>query len=186
MQIELIAAVADNGIIGNQGKLPWPHLREDMKHFRQTTQGHTVIMGRKTYESIAWAAPHDLTREFLPGRRSIILRRTKGRYDCYAAAGALAGSLSEAIDMAGRDGADKAFIIGGGIVYKEALPQAGKMHITWVQCGPEGDTHFPAVNWSEWRETASRTVQGDNVPTLRFATYERLNAPARTSAAKPE
>jgi dihydrofolate reductase len=131
--------MSENGVIGRDGALPW-RLPDDMKHFRQITLGHPVIMGRRTFEGLA---------KPLPGRTNIVLTRDSTR----AAAGTLpARSIEAAIDLAKEQpGADRICVIGGGEVYQLALPLADELFITRVHATIEGDTHFPPVNWSEWQ-----------------------------------
>jgi dihydrofolate reductase len=127
--LALIVAVARRGVIGRDGALPW-HLSEDLKHFKETTKGHAVIMGRKTHESIGRA---------LPGRRNIVVSRSKG---AVLAGCERAPSLREAIAMARRTDPCP-FVIGGASLYEEALPLATELHLTTIDRDFEGDTYFP-------------------------------------------
>jgi dihydrofolate reductase len=155
--ITIIVAVADNGVIGNAGKIPW-HLREDLQRFKRLTMGHPIVMGRRTWESIGRP---------LPGRESIVVTRQQG----YRAEGArVAGSLKEALDLAGRD----AFVIGGGEIYREALPLARRVELTRVHASPEGDATFPSLG-PEWREVA-REEHPEGSPPYGFVTLERRGA----------
>src|SRR5262245_37513826 len=129
MRISLIAAMAENGVIGRGGQLPW-RLEADLARFKQLTMGHTVIMGRKTWESIGRP---------LPGRRMIVVTR-QGRY---AADGIeVAGNLEAALEAARVAGEEEAFIIGGAEVYRQALPLADRLYMTLVLAEIEGDTKF--------------------------------------------
>ncbi len=151
--LAIIVAVARNGIIGatndaGMGTLPW-HLPEDLKHFKETTNGHPIIMGRKTWESLGRP---------LPNRRNIVISRQAD----YPATGAeVFTSLPEAISAVG-DAA--AFIIGGAELYRQALPLATTLIITEVGIDAEGDTSFPAMD-AGWTE-ASRTshVSASSLP----------------------
>ena len=127
--LALIVAVARNGMIGKDGALPW-HVSEDLKHFKKTTGGHAIIMGRKTHDSIGRP---------LPKRRNIVVTRQTGtRFDgCEAA-----HSLDEAIALA-RSSDDCPFIIGGASLYEEALPIATELHLTTIDEDVAGDTYFP-------------------------------------------
>ena len=139
--LALIAAVARNGVIGKDGALPW-HVSEDLKHFKKTTDGHVIIMGRKTHDSIGRP---------LPKRRNIVVTRQTGtRFPgCEAA-----HSLDEAIALA-RTTDDCPFIIGGTSLYEEGLPLATELHLTTIDEDVAGDTYFPE-DLSEFVEVESR------------------------------
>jgi dihydrofolate reductase len=142
MKVSLIAAVADNGVIGKDNDLVWS-LPDDMSFFKASTRGRHVIMGRRNYESI----PHKYRP--LPGRPNIILSRNSD-YD--ASPAALVTSLDEALEIARKAGETECFIIGGGQVYKMAL-DAGvidTMFISHVHGEPEGDAFFPEFDPSQW------------------------------------
>lgn len=154
VRVTIIVAVAQNGVIGHRGKIPW-HLREDLQRFKRLTMGHPIVMGRKTWESIGRP---------LPGRESIVVTRQKG----YRAEGArVASSLREALDLAGRD----VFVIGGGELYREALPLADRLEVTQVLASFEGDATFPPVG-TQWREVA-REEHPEGSPPYAFVTLER-------------
>ena len=143
--IVLIAAVAENGVIGRGGVMPW-RLRSDMAHFRALTMGKPVVMGRKTYLS--------LHLKPLPGRTNIVASRDPS----FTAPGVLvARSFEAAIEAARGDalrrGAD-IMVIGGADIYALAMPLAGRLEITQVHTSPEGDSVFPPINPAIWRETA--------------------------------
>ena len=139
--LALIAAVARNGVIGRAGALPW-HVSEDLKHFKRTTQGRAIIMGRKTHDSIGCP---------LPKRRNIVVtRRTGARF----AGCETASSVGEAIALA-RTTDDCPFIIGGASLYEEALPIVTELHLTTIDEDVEGDTYFPN-DLSEFVEVESR------------------------------
>jgi len=142
--LALIAAVARNGVIGKGGALPW-HLSEDLKHFKKTTDGHAIIMGRKTHQSIGRA---------LPGRRNIVITRAVGAVfpGCETA-----HSLDEAIALA-RSTDPCPFVIGGASVYAEALPLATELHLTQIDQDVEGDTYFP-MGLSDFEEVASQPAE---------------------------
>jgi dihydrofolate reductase len=136
----LIAAVARNGVIGHRGGIPW-HLPEDFAHFRATTLGHTLVMGRATYDSIGRP---------LPGRTTIVLTRSPS----WTADGVLvAASLDEALAMAEPLEGD-VMIAGGSHVYAAALPLADEQILTEVHREPAGDTFYPSFDRSVWVETA--------------------------------
>ncbi|HEX2474424.1 MAG TPA: dihydrofolate reductase [Lacipirellulaceae bacterium] len=140
MLVSIIAAVAENGVIGRDGKLPW-HLSADLRRFKQLTMGHTVIMGRRTWESIGRS---------LPGRRMIVISRQPD-YHVEVASVDVATSLDGALALARAAGDDEAFIIGGGALYREALPQVDRLYYTAVRADVPGDAYFPDVEWSQWR-----------------------------------
>jgi dihydrofolate reductase len=147
MIISLIAAMAENRVIGSGGTIPWK-LPEDLRRFRSITMGHAVIMGRKTFESIGRP---------LPGRRNIILTRNRE----YRAEGCLVVHGLEAALAECRE-ADEVFICGGGEVFREALPLASRIYLTVVHINVEGDTFFPPIP-EEFRETAREEVE-DAIP----------------------
>ncbi|MCX7163958.1 MAG: dihydrofolate reductase [Betaproteobacteria bacterium] len=158
--LTLIAAIAGNGVIGIDNHLPW-QLPQDLKRFKALTLGNAVIMGRKTWESLpAKARP-------LPGRRNIVVTRNAG----YAAAGAtVAASLAAAIAAAE---SGEAFVIGGAELYQSALPLADRLQLTEIDTICEGDTWFPAIDSSQWRETARETHHDAAGFDYAFVTYQR-------------
>jgi len=130
MIVSLIAAMAENRVIGSKGAIPW-YLPADLRHFRELTMGHPVIMGRKTFESIGGP---------LPGRRNLVLSRTPG----LGAEGVeVRGSLDEALAVC--TGAEEVFVCGGGDVYREALPLADRIYLTIIHRKYDGDTRFPPI-----------------------------------------
>ncbi len=147
MIISAIAAVAENGVIGNKGDLPW-HLPDDMKFFQRTTLNHHIITGRKNYESIP--------ERFRPlrDRVNLVVTRTQG----YEAPGAwVCGSLEAAIDIARVAEQNEVFIIGGGQLYAEAFEKGlvNRLYLTTVHAKPKGDVVFPEIGkgWKEvWTE----------------------------------
>lgn len=148
--IALVVAMADNNAIGKNNQLLW-HISEDLQFFKKLTLGGTVIMGRKTYESIG---------KPLPKRRNIVITRTES----YLAAGAeIVHSLEEALSIAESD--EKVFIIGGGEIYRQAINSADMLYITKVDRTYDADTFFPDIEHSQWKEV-------DRVDFERGATYE--------------
>jgi dihydrofolate reductase len=152
-RIVMVAAVADNGVIGRDADIPW-HIPEDMKHFREVTRGHTVVMGRVTYEGIGHP---------LPFRTNLVVTRQPG----WQADGVLvAGSVEEAIEVARGIHADTGadIVIGGGTqVYEAAMPYATHQILTEVHQEPEGDTHYPRFDPAEWFETRREDRDGFEV-----------------------
>jgi dihydrofolate reductase len=144
--VSLIVARAANGVIGDQGRLPW-HIPSELKHFKAVTMGHPIIMGRKTWESIGRP---------LPGRRSIVITRQKA----YTAAGALVvSSLDDAI--AACAGEDEIFVIGGEQLYRAALPLVQRMYITVIERDFAGDTFFPVYDAQQWHESNRLHIADD-------------------------
>lgn len=140
-RITLVVAAADNGVIGRDGGMPW-HLPADLAHFKKVTMGKPVLMGRRTHESIGRP---------LPGRLNLVLSRDP----LYRPAGCRrVGSLDEAVSIAAEAGADELMVIGGGGVYKDALPVADRILLTRVHAEPEGDTWFPDPEPGDWRESS--------------------------------
>ncbi len=146
MNVSLIAAMGKNRELGFGNELPW-HLPDDLRRFNALTRGHAVLMGRKTYESIG---------KPLPERKNIVVTRDAN----YAAPGCIvAHSIEETISVAGND--NEIFIIGGGEIYKLALPLANKMYLTFVDAEIPADTFFPEFNESEWWVTKSESHEQD-------------------------
>ena len=155
-RITLIAAVARNGVIGADGAMPW-HLPEDFAFFKRTTMGHPLVMGRATFDAIGRP---------LPGRRSIVITRTRNwRHDGVE----VAGSMPVALDLAasGRGG-DEVFVIGGGQIYRLAMPVADRLLITEVDLEPEGDVTFPRIDALEWVQVSRAERDG-----FAFVEYRR-------------
>ena len=144
-RISIIAAVARNGVIGHEGRMPW-HLPEELAHFKAVTMGHALVMGRSTFESIG---------RVLPGRRTIVLTRDPAWQHPGVEA---AHSFAEAVSLAGP--ADEVFVAGGAQVYAEALPYAHRMVLTEIDAEPEGDTWFPAWPRADWREDVREPHDG--------------------------
>jgi dihydrofolate reductase len=157
-RIYLVAAVAANGIIGADGKLPW-HLPEDLKHFKRVTLGHPVIMGRKTWESLKGP---------LPGRENIVVTRQAG----YQAEGAaVASSLDAALALCA--GESVVCVIGGEQIFKEALPVATGLVMTEIKQDFPGDTKFPAYDRSKWVEKQRESHTAASGMRFDFALYEK-------------
>ena len=152
MKVSLIVAVSENGVIGKDNDLIW-HLPKDMKFFKETTQGHHVIMGRKNFESI----PHKFRP--LPNRTNVIITRQSD----YKAEGCLVvNSVEESIEIAKQNGDTEPFIIGGGQIYKIALEQnlVDRIYLTRIHHPFEGDTFFPELN-SDWEEVKREDCYAD-------------------------
>ncbi len=153
--VALVVAVAENGIIGRNGDLPW-RLSTDLRLFRRLTMGKPIVMGRRTWQS--------LKKRPLDGRPNIVVTRdasfeAPGAHVC----GSLDGALALAGDLAGSCGAEEIAVIGGAELYAAALPFADRIYLTIVHAEPEGDTLFPVLSARDWRETARETLpQGPN------------------------
>lgn len=161
-ELIVIAAVARNGAIGRGGVMPW-HLPADLKHFRAVTQGHPVVMGRKTWDS--------LPPRFrpLPGRRNIVVTRNASWSEPGAEA---APSLDAA--LARLDGEPKVFVIGGAELYAQALPRADTLELTEIDATvPDADTFFPAWDREAFVEVARQADTGDARWPLAWVTYRR-------------
>jgi dihydrofolate reductase len=159
--VVLIAAVAANGTIGAGNRLPW-RLADDMKRFRALTTGHAVIMGRKTWESL----PHAL-----PGRQNIVVTRQRA----YTAKGAeTAASFADALALVRLP--EPVFCIGGGELYRAALPFATRLSLTEIARDFAGDTHFPQFADDDWRETAreAHAAEGPDGFAYAYVTYDRV------------
>src|ERR1043165_3615082 len=145
-EIVLIAAVADNGVIGQGGSMPW-RLKSDMRHFRALTIGKPVVMGRKTWLST--------TVKPLPRRTNIVVTgdpafTAPGVLVAHSFETALAAARGDAL----RRGADAIMVIGGGDIYVQAMPFAHRLEITQIHASPQGDAHFPAIDPGIWGESA--------------------------------
>lgn len=159
--ISLIVAMAQNRAIGINNKMPW-HLSADLKRFKKLTSGHSVIMGRKTFESLPGGP--------LPNRRNIILSETlnpvpKG---CEKVE-----SIAEALRLTNQE--QEVFVIGGGSIYEQFLPLADKLYLTIIEADFEADTYFPFINYNDW-ELTEKVVMDNDLQSgfvYRFETYER-------------
>ena len=142
--ISIIVAIATNHAIGKDNRLLW-HLSDDLKRFKKLTTGHTLIMGRNTFLSLPNGA--------LPNRRHIVISDIAGESfeGCE-----MAGSMEEAIELAGTR--EECFVIGGGMVYRQFLPVAGKLYLTQVHASFEADTFFPEIDFSQWKALAKEEV----------------------------
>lgn len=159
VRVTLIAAMAENRVIGREGRIPW-HLSDDLRRFKRLTTGHTIIMGRKTWDSLGRA---------LPGRENVVVTRQRG---LQAPGATVVGSLDEALRHAQARGDAEAFVIGGGEIYREALPRADRLELTLVHAAFEGDARFPEIDPAEWIEAAREEHAApakDGEPPLRYA-----------------
>jgi dihydrofolate reductase len=153
--IPIVAAVAGNGVIGVDGRLPW-HLPGDLPRLKALTLGHVLVMGRKTYDSIGRP---------LPGRTTVVVTRQPE----WSADGVqVASSVPDALELASSLD-DDVFILGGAEIYAQTIGVTDRMELTEVHAKPEGDTYFPPIDWSAWRETSRDPQDGFD-----WVTYERV------------
>ena len=170
MKISLIAAVAENGVIGIDNTLPW-HLPGDLQYFKSTTMGKPMLMGRKTFESLG---------KPLPGRPHIVITRDK-KYkldhfqNCY-----VAHSVDEAMKvsqaLAQENASEELIVIGGAEIYELMLPMVDRLYLTEVHASVEGDTCFPEYNKLQWSEIKRESFEssGTNPYDFSFVTFERI------------
>lgn len=144
MEIAMIAAVAENGVIGKDNDLAWS-LPDDMKYFMNTTKGHYIVLGRKNYDS--------LPPKFrpLPNRTNVVITRQS---DLQLEGAHIVNTLEEAFEFCKKNNQEKIFVIGGGQIYKLALPYADTLYITEVHHSFDGDTYFPEFDKSDWEEVS--------------------------------
>lgn len=166
MMISLIAAVAQNGVIGKNNDLPWK-LPDDMKYFMNTTQSHHVIMGRKNYDS-------------LPPKFKPLANRTNWvvtRQSNFEAPGChVVPSLSYAVEQIKKEKPDELFVIGGAEIYKLALPMAHRLYLTEIKAQIDGDVFFPSFDRKEWKEISRKPHPADerHLHAFDFVVYERI------------
>lgn len=159
--ISLVVAMANKRVIGKDQQMPW-HMPADLAHFKKVTLGHPIIMGRKTYESIGRP---------LPGRQNIVVTRQNITIDGCD----IAHSLDEALSIVNNK--EQIMIIGGGVLFLEALPIAQRLHLTLIDLDVEGDTFFPEWNPDEWQMISEEAHAADskNPYDYRFITLERIS-----------
>jgi dihydrofolate reductase len=161
-KISIIAAIADNYAIGMANKLPW-HLPADLKHFKELTTGHAILMGKRTFES--------LPNGPLPNRKNIVLSSilsegvNEGYYE--------ADSLEDAFYLCEKE--EIVFIIGGAAVYRQSLDKADSMYLTWVHAEINGDIFFPEIDFDQWVEISREDFEANekNEYPYSFVYYER-------------
>lgn len=161
-EITLIAAASENNVLGKDNQLIW-HISDDLKRFKQFTQGHAIIMGRKTFESLPKA---------LPNRTNIILTRNS---DYKAENAHVAQTVEAALALAQED--PTPFIIGGGEIYSLFLPWAHKIELTRIHKDFEGDAFFPEIKKTEWKLVATEKHHSDKDETFTYSylTYKKIN-----------
>jgi dihydrofolate reductase len=161
LTISMVLAMADNGVIGDKGGIPW-RIPEDMRRFKALTMGHPIIMGRKTWDS--------LPKKPLPGRENIVITRDPN----WQAHGAtVAHSLDEALTHARKGNPAEIAIIGGAAIYREGLAHATHIHLTEVHASPEGDVVLPSFDPTIWHETAREEHATPDGLRYSYVTLER-------------
>lgn len=164
--VAIIAAVAENGVIGNGNAIPW-RLPGDFAHFRRMTMGKPLIMGRKTFESIGRP---------LPGRTSIVVTRKEFyQPDGVIVISSLEAALDHAQEIAKADRANEVMIGGGAEIYRQALPIADRMYLTQVGLAPDGDVFFPPIDFDQWKPGGEINVvpHPDDTAAFRVRVYRR-------------
>ena len=161
--LSIIVAKAKNNIIGKENKLIW-HLPEDLKHFKEITTGHTIIMGRKTFDSLG---------RVLPNRKHIIFSQNPD-FKVNNENVEVVHSLLQIQDLI--EGKEEAFVIGGAMIYNLLMPYVTKMYVTEIDKEFEGDTFFPKINTEIWKETSREKGKKDEKNNLDydFVTYEKI------------
>jgi dihydrofolate reductase len=170
--VALIAAVAENGVIGNAGGIPW-RLPSDFAHFKRMTLGKPLIMGRKTFESIGRP---------LAGRTNIVVTRQEGyQPDGVLVISSLEAALEHAQAIAEADRADEVMVGGGSAIYRDAMGSADRLYITHVALQPDGDTHFPPIDPYTWEAVRDIDVGPDprDTAAFRIKVYERRSRTSR-------
>ncbi len=162
MTVSMIVAVSDNGVIGRDGGLPW-HLPRDLKHFKATTMGHHLIIGRRTWDEVGMP---------LPGRTMVVVTRSRS----FEAEGAVVvHSLEEAIEVARTD--EESFVGGGAHIYRMALAQdlVDRLYITRIHAEVDGDTFLPEIDFDDWQLVSSERHEADekNTHACTFQVFER-------------
>lgn len=155
--ITIIAAIADNNVIGSANNLPW-HIPEDLKHFKNLTTNKTVVMGERTFDSII-----SRLGKPLPNRKNVVI--TDNNDKIFPEGVIVLHDIESVLSLEDKE----IFIIGGGQIYKQLLPLADRLEITHVKASPEGDVFFPEVNWSEWKKVFEEPHEG-----FSFVTYEKI------------
>lgn len=157
-RVSLVAAVSANGVIGDQGRLPW-HLPDDLKRFKALTLGHTIVMGRKTWQSIG---------RLLPGRRNVIVSRDP---DLRIEGAEVVSSVVSAIAIAAGD--EEVFVIGGGEIYQTTIDLADRLQLTEVALDVPGDAFFPDIDRAQWNESSRTAHVAADGTGFDFVVYDR-------------
>ena len=170
MRVTFLVAAADNGIIGRDNRLPW-HLPADMRYFARTTKGGTLLMGRKTYDSLGPSAERPNP---LPGRRLIVVSRHPETLPAGDEVVAVA-SVRDGLARAEGAGCAEVLVVGGAQIFEQAWPDADRLRLTRVHTEPEGDTHFPDPDPAEWAvvEAERQPADADNPHPATFYVLDR-------------
>jgi dihydrofolate reductase len=165
LPLAMIAALADNRVIGLDNKMPW-HLPADLKHFKAMTLGKPIIMGRKTWDSLGRP---------LPGRLNLVVSRQRDlQLEGAETFTDLDAALRRAEQWACEQGIEELMLIGGAQLYAQALPQAQRLYLTRIDAAPEGDAFFPAFDEADWQLVESQAHLADGeAPGYRFETWQR-------------
>lgn len=155
LNVELVVAMTQSRIMGANNQLPWK-LKEDLKHFKNLTKHHPIIMGRKTFDSIGRTLPERLN--------IIVSRNSELKIPNTLVAGDLKSAMNLCLENRYMPPDRKIFIIGGGQIFQEAMPYADRLHITWVNQAFEGDIYFPEFDLKSWRAITSRSLIDENIP----------------------
>ena len=167
MRISLIVALTENRVIGLDGVMPW-YLSEDLKYFKRVTMGAPIIMGRKTFDSIGRA---------LPGRTNIIITRDIDYYaEGIEVAHDFESAIEKAFSVAGSQGKEEVFVIGGAQIYALALAQAERLYLTEIHLACAGDSYFPEIHASDWQEIErdARGPETPDCPAYSFVVLDRV------------
>lgn len=164
-EVVIVAAVAENGVIGKNGTLPW-HYPEDLEHFRKLTTGEAVLMGRRTFEDI-WSKLDGP----LPERLNIVLTRSGLEEEMRGDESVVeANSLEQAEEAVETHGHERLMVAGGASVYRQLLPEADRIELTRIEQSYEGDARFPEIEWEDWEKESSEEAAGGD---LVFESYVR-------------
>jgi len=172
IRIALVAGIAQNGVIGSDGAMPW-RLSTDLKRFKAITMGKPIIMGRKTFESIGRA---------LPGRHNVVVSRSGYMAEGIESATSLKQAIAISKHWALTHGADEICVIGGGELYRQTLSLADRLYITHILAEPAGDTMFPEIEEEHWQVLSREVVplsKNDSAETI-FVIYERNSSDSET------
>jgi len=158
MIVSIIVAMSENRVIAKDGVMPW-HLPDEFKHFKETTLGHHVIMGRKTFDALGKA---------LKGRRNLVITRQK---EAFLGDAVIMHSLDQALEFAETHDEEEAFVIGGGEIYRQTLPLADRLYLTVVHHSFNGDVFFPEINYDEWQVSRKERHEADARHKHAFTVY---------------
>jgi len=161
MIVSAVVAIAENNAIGKDNELLW-YLPTDLKHFKSITKGHTIVMGRKTFDSIGKPLPH---------RRNIVITRAKA---LEIEGAEVVNTIAQALELCSDE--EEVFIVGGAEIYKLAMPATDRIYLTTVHRSFEGDAYFPEINMDLWKVTAEEKHEADekNNIAFTFSTLERV------------